>query len=87
MFHPIDEARRLRADADRLIAFRQSGAMDPYFGAAMLGMLLAEKFWGWRPPWRRSRARQVPARLVLSLQRRPAARLAFDPQSLGAAND
>jgi len=86
MFHPIDEARRERADADRLQVFSRSGCADPNFAAAMLGMILAEKLMGWRPPWRRP-GREVPARLVLSLSRRAPARSLFDAASLGAAND
>ncbi|MFN3523855.1 MAG: hypothetical protein ACK4YQ_16525 [Phenylobacterium sp.] len=87
MFHPIDDARRVRDDADRMQAFCRAGAGDPNHAAAMLGLLLAEKLLGLRPPWRRERVRRVPAQLVLSLSRRPAGRRAFNPRTLGAAND
>lgn len=87
MFHPIDEARRARADADRLAAYSRQGSADPNYAAAMLGMVLAERLLGWRPPWRRDDRLKVPARLVLSLSRRAPARRAFNPSSLGAAND
>jgi hypothetical protein len=87
MFHPVDEARRARADADRLDAFCRSWPADHNFGAGVLGLILAEKFLGWRPPWRRGPAQEVPARLVLSLSRRRPARRAFNIASLGAAND
>lgn len=86
MYHPIDEARRDRADADRICVYSRSGAGDPNFGGAMLGLILAEKLLGWRPPWRRAGLREIPARLVLSLSRRAPVG-AFNPKSLGAAND
>jgi hypothetical protein len=75
MFHPVDEARRERADSDRLEAFYRCLPMDAHHAGAMLGMILAEKLLGWRPPWRRPAGREVPTALVLSLTR---------PRRLGA---
>jgi hypothetical protein len=89
MFHPLDEARRQRADVDRLDSFWRSMPMDGNHAAAMLGLILAEKFLGWRPPWRRPAGPEAPAPLVLSLsRRRPARKLFhFKPLSPEAAND
>ncbi|WP_374573115.1 hypothetical protein [Phenylobacterium sp.] len=87
MSPPIDEDPPLRADMERLDAFCRLRPIDPAESAAMLGLILAEKLMGWRPPWRRGSRLRVPARLVLSLVRRPGAGRPFDPRMLGAAND
>lgn len=89
MFHPLDEARRQRADVDRLDHYWRSLPLDGNSAAAMLGMILAEKLFGWRPPWRRPDPPHAPAPLVLSLSRpRPARGLfRFRPPLRRAAND
>jgi len=89
MFHPLDEARRERADVDRFDSFWRSLPMDGNYAAAMLGLILAEKLLGWRPPWRRPADPEAPGPLVLSLSRRRPARKLFrvKPPSPEAAND
>jgi hypothetical protein len=89
MFHPIDDARRERADIARLDAFARGLGMNPDHAAAMLGLILAEKLLGWRPPWRRPAGQEVPAALVLSLSRPSRLRgwFRFRPPRREAAND
>lgn len=89
MVHPHDDSRRERADADRLDDFCRCWPADANFAAGVLGLILAEKLLGWRPPWRRSAGPEVPGPLILSLsRRRPALGLfRFKPPVWRAAND
>lgn len=79
MFHPLNEARRDRAEADRLDFLIRSWPRDPMGGAAWLGLFLAERMFGVDAPWRRGRGRPVPIAAAL--------RHVAPPRNLGAAND
>lgn len=87
MFHPLDDVRRERAEADRLDIMWRHWPAGPEYAAAFLGILLAEKLVGLRPPWRRDDVKPVANPLVLTLSRPGRARFAFKPPSRSAAND
>lgn len=79
MFHSLDEARRDRAEAQRLDFLIRSWPREPQAGAAWLGLYLAERLFGLDAPWRKRRGRPVPVAAAL----RQVAR----PRRLEAAND
>ncbi|HPA39300.1 MAG TPA: hypothetical protein PLV04_11175 [Phenylobacterium sp.] len=79
MFHSLDEARRDRAEAERLDFLIRSWPHDPNAGAAWLGLYLAERLFGADAPWRRRRGRPIAIAAAL----RQVAR----PRRLEAAND
>lgn len=79
MFHSLDEARRDRAEAQRLDFLIRSWPREPQAGAAWLGLYLAERLFGVDAPWRKRSGRPVPVAAAL----RQVAR----PRRLEAAND